>query len=98
MTALLAAANDLIVLAQDLNPPPQAPPGLAPFATDLIAWMKWGGLATGVAGLIICGIMMNIGRRNRSALAADGVAGIPWTIGGLTLIALSAGIAGTVLG
>jgi hypothetical protein len=79
------------------NPPPQAPPGLEGFGSQLIAWMKWGGLLAGMAGLIICGIMMAIGRRNRSMTAVDGAAGIPWVFGGLTVISFSAVIVGQLL-
>jgi hypothetical protein len=74
------------------NPAPAAPPGLAGRVDTLLAWWKWGSLIGGVFGLIACGAMMAIGRRNRSNLAADGAAGIPWVLAGLTLIALSSGI------
>ena len=74
------------------NPAPVAPPGLARRVSTLLAWWKWGSLVAGVFGLIACGAMMAIGRRNRSNLAADGAAGIPWVLAGLTLIALSSGI------
>ena len=74
------------------NPAPAAPPGLASRMNTLLAWWKWGSLIAGVFGLIACGAMMAIGRRNRSNLAADGAAGIPWVLAGLTLIALSSGI------
>lgn len=74
------------------NPAPAAPPGLARRVDTLLAWWKWGSLIAGVFGLIACGAMMAIGRRNRSNLAADGAAGIPWVLAGLTLIALSSGI------
>jgi hypothetical protein len=74
------------------NPAPAAPPGLASRVDTLLAWWKWGSLVAGVFGLIACGAMMAIGRRNRSNLAADGAAGVPWVLAGLTLIALSSGI------
>ncbi|HVB46446.1 MAG TPA: hypothetical protein VNF47_27565 [Streptosporangiaceae bacterium] len=74
------------------NPAPAAPPGLASRVDTLLAWWKWGSLIAGVFGLVACGAMMAIGRRNRSNLAADGAAGIPWVLAGLTLIALSSGI------
>lgn len=79
------------------NPPPQAPPGLEDFGSQLIAWLKWGGLLAGMAGLIICGIMMSIGRRNRSMTAVDGAAGVPWVFGGLTIISFSAAVVGQLL-
>jgi len=79
------------------NPVPVAPPGLARRVGTLLAWWKWGSLVAGVFGLIACGAMMAIGRRNRSNLAADGASGIPWVLAGLTLIALSSGIVGVFL-
>lgn len=94
MTALFTT---VIILTQDLDPNPQAPPGLAPFASDFLSWLKWGGLVAGIGGLMVCGIMMAAGRRNRSAMAADGAAGIPWNIAGLAVVSLAAGIAGAIL-
>ena len=79
------------------NPAPQAPPGLAGPVNTLLGWWKWGALVAGVFGLIGCGAMMAIGRRNRSSLAADGATGIPWVLAGLTLIALSSGIVGVFM-
>jgi hypothetical protein len=79
------------------NPAPQAPPGLTGPVNTLLAWWKWGALVAGVFGLIGCGAMMAIGRRNRSNLAADGASGIPWVLAGLTLIALSSGIVGVFM-
>ena len=79
------------------NPAPQAPPGLSHTVSTLLAWWKWGALIAGVFGLIGCGAMMAIGRRNRSNLAADGATGIPWVLAGLTLITLSSGIVGVFM-
>ena len=47
---------------------------------------------------MIIGIMMVAGRRNRSSMAADGASGIPWVLGGLSIISLAGGIVGVVLG
>jgi hypothetical protein len=79
------------------DPAPVAPPGLSGDMSTLLAWWKWGALVAGVFGLIGCGGMMAIGRRNRSSLAADGATGIPWVLAGLTLIALSSGIVGVFM-
>jgi hypothetical protein len=79
------------------NPAPMAPPGLSGDMNTLLAWWKWGALIAGIFGLIGCGAMMAIGRRNRSSLAADGATGIPWVLAGLTLIALSSGIVGVFM-
>jgi hypothetical protein len=79
------------------NPAPAPPPGLARRVNTLLSWWKWGSLIAGVFGLVACGAMMALGRRNRSSLAADGAAGIPWVLAGLTLIALSSGIVGVFI-
>jgi hypothetical protein len=79
------------------NPAPKPPPGLTGPVNTLLAWWKWGALVAGVFGLVGCGAMMAIGRRNRSNLAADGASGIPWVLAGLTLIALSSGIVGVFM-
>ena len=86
-----------LVPAQVPNPAPAAPPGLVGPATQFIAWMKWVGLIAGMIGLLICGVMMMVGRRNRSATAVDGATGIPWVLAGLTVVSLSAGIVSAVL-
>ena len=62
------------------DPAPVAPPGLSGDVNTLLAWWKWGALVAGVFGLVGCGAMMAIGRRNRSSLAADGATGIPWVL------------------
>ena len=74
------------------NPAPSAPPGLEEQVSTLIAWGKWGVLVCGVAGLLICGGQMAIGRKNRSSFTADGATGIPWVLGGLSLAATAASI------
>ncbi len=86
------------VLAGDApNPAPEAPPGLAEPVNMFIGWLKWIVVVAGTAGLIICGLMMTVGRRNRSHMAAEGAAGIPWVLAGLSLAALAAGIINVVL-
>lgn len=79
------------------NPAPTAPPGLQAVANMLLGWLKWSGLVAGVVGLGICAIMMILGRRNRSNMAVDGAAGIPWVLGGLSLLSLASGLVGAVL-
>ncbi len=93
--AIAASPHGLAVTVP--NPAPQPPPGLSGTVNTLLAWWKWGALVAGVFGLIGCGAMMAIGRRNRHSLAADGATGIPWVLAGLTLIALSSGIVGVFI-
>src|SRR5260370_16730219 len=71
------------------NPAPVAPPGLSGRVSTLLAWWKWGALVAGVFGLIGCGAMMAIGRRNRSNLPADAPPRIPSPLPRLTLLPLS---------
>lgn len=87
---VLAAGGGGVVL----NPDPQVPPGMAGPMNTIVGWGKWFVLVCGVVGLLICAGQMMIGRRNRSTFAADGAAGIPWVLGGLSLAATSAAIVG----
>jgi len=80
------------------TPGPIAPPGLEDLGNTVIGWMKWILVICGVAGLMWCGIMMTIGRRNRSAMAADGASGIPWVLGGLTCGLVAAAVVAMMLG
>lgn len=95
--SLLMAATPAYAQAQAPNPPAEAPPGLDEAANTFLGWMKWGGLVAGVLGLFICGVMMMVGRRNRSTTAVDGATGIPWVLGGLTVMSFASAITGAVL-
>lgn len=86
-----------ILAAAVPNPGPVAPPGMEAPATQLLGWLKWVGLIAGMLGFGLCAIMMIVGRRNRSNMAVDGATGIPWVLGGLSLMTLSAGLVGALL-
>lgn len=99
MSVLAAAAAHLAAIgahaaASVPNPPPTPPPGLTVPANTIIAWFKWGARVAGVLGLIMCAIMMMIGRKSRHSYAADGATGVPWVLGGLTLVAIAAAVVG----
>lgn len=79
------------------NPAPSPPPGLRPIARKWLGWMKWICGIAGVFGLCVSGIMMAVGRRNRSYLAGEGAAGIPWVFGGLLVVSLAVQIVQSVL-
>ena len=85
------------VLAVVPNPGPVAPPGMAEPAAQLISWMKWVGIVSGLIGFGMCAIMMILGRRNRSNMAVDGATGIPWVLGGLSTLSLAAGVVGALV-
>lgn len=76
------------------DPAPIAPPGFADLAGDLLGWLKWGVLVAGVLGILICALMLIIGRRNRSATAYEGLVGSAWVIGGLALASVAALLVG----
>jgi hypothetical protein len=91
-------AHTLAQLAATVpDPGPVPPPGMEKAAAMLLGWMKWIGILAGMVGLGLCALMMIIGRRNRSSLAVDGAAGIPWVLAGLSLITLSSGLVAAVL-
>jgi hypothetical protein len=79
------------------NPAPTPIPGLTGPLDTIIGWGKWLLFFLGVIGLLSCSGQMAIGRRNRHSFAADGAAGIPWVLGGLSLAAVSSGVAGVFL-
>lgn len=76
------------------DPGPVAPPGFAELAGNLLGWLKWGVLVAGVLGLLVCALMLIIGRRNRSATAYEGLVGSAWVIGGLALASVAALLVG----
>ena len=79
------------------DPPPAPPPGFAGPVSVILGWVKWAGIICGSVGLSVCGLMMILGRRNRSSLAADGAAGIPYVLLGLMIVSAGAAIVGVFL-
>lgn len=93
------AADLLAALPQQVpDPAPEAPEGLEELGENVISWLKWITTIAGFGGLLWCGIMMAIGRRNRSAMAADGATGIPWVVAGLSTVAFGFGVVSMVVG
>jgi hypothetical protein len=89
---MLHLAAGAVTAAGVPNPAPAPVPGLAGPVNTIIGWGKWLVMSLGVIGLLICGGQMAIGRRNRHSFAADGAAGIPWVLGGLSLATIAAGV------
>ncbi|WP_226351780.1 hypothetical protein [Pseudonocardia sp. ICBG601] len=80
------------------DPPPQRPPGkLGDFVDQIIGWFKWGLIAAGVVGLLVCAAMIVIGRKRNHAMAIDGLTGTLWVVGGLALAAGASGIVAVFL-
>jgi hypothetical protein len=79
------------------DPLPAPPPGFTGPVSTILSWIKWSAIVAGSVGMSVCGIMMILGRRNRSSLAADGAAGIPYVLLGLMVVAAGSAIAGVFL-
>ncbi len=90
-TALSAAAIDTLAgMPTEITDAPAAPPqGVEATVSTLLGWGKWVAFVCGVAGIIASGVMMMIGRRNRSQMSVDGATGLPWVIGGLSCVVLA---------
>ena len=93
LTSVIAA-----VPADIINPPAVAPDGVEGTVTTLLGWGKWIAFVCGVAGIVVSGIMMMLGRRNRSQMSADGAIGLPWVIGGLSCVVLAVPLVNTLFG
>ncbi len=98
--SLLSALTDVVAAApmadpkpgQNWDAPPASPPGMETVMPQWIGWAKYFAIGAGILGLIACGILMMIGRRNRSHLSAEGANGLLWVLGGLSVVTLAAGV------
>ena len=90
------ATHVLVLLAAPPLPNPAAtlPSELSTAASTLISWVKGVLYFCAFVGLLVAGIMMTVGARNRSQLAVDGAGRIPWVIGGLILGSVAFGLTG----
>jgi hypothetical protein len=76
------------------QPQPVPPPGLAPLADTVLNWLAWGAGISGVGGLLICSVMIIIGRRRGHQLASEGLIGTLYVAAGLSLAVSAAGLVG----
>lgn len=97
--SLMHALSDVVALApMDPKPgtnwdaPPASPPGMETILPEWVGWAKYVAIGAGILGLIACGVMMMVGRRNRSHLSAEGASGLLWVLGGLSVVTLAAGV------
>ncbi|MER7952323.1 hypothetical protein ABTY59_33520 [Streptomyces sp. NPDC096079] len=105
MHHLLTTLTDVVALVPldkkpgtNWNAPPAAPPGMDSIMPTWVGWAKYAAIGGGILGLIACGIMMMIGRRNRSHLAAEGASGLLWVMAGLSIVALAGGVVPAIVG
>ncbi|MER6603828.1 MULTISPECIES: hypothetical protein [Streptomyces] len=99
--SLIHALSDVVALAPmadapkpgtDWDAPPASPPGMETVMPEWVGWAKYVAIGAGILGLIACGVMMMVGRRNRSHLSAEGASGLLWVLGGLSVVTLAAGV------
>lgn len=97
--ALLLLGADQAWAAEGLpNPTAEIPDDVYSRVSTLLGWGKWIAFMAGVAGLIVSGTMMALGRRNRSQLAADGAVGVPWAIAGVALVLMATPLVTALIG
>ncbi|MFB7030981.1 MULTISPECIES: hypothetical protein [unclassified Streptomyces] len=98
---LTSTLADVVALAPmdgtGWNAPPAAPPGMGTIMPKWVGWAKYFAIGAGILGIIACGIMMMVGRRNRSHLAAEGANGLLWVLGGLSVVTLAAGVVPAII-
>lgn len=97
ITSLVVRLQTSVLATQIPDGEPALPAGVGDFFSQLIGWAKGAVLALGVLGMIACGAMMIVGRRNRSSIAVEGAAGIPWVLGGIFLASTAATLVGAVV-
>lgn len=77
------------MLADLTNPAPSVPAEVSAQWSRIMGLAKWVAFASGALGLLLAGIMMSLGRRHRSAAAAEGAAAVPWVIVGMSTVVLA---------
>ena len=81
-----------------VDPGPVAPPGVADKVSAIIGWVHWGAYAAGILALMLAGITMMVGKRNRSSMAADGASHLSWIIAGLLVVSVASVLVGALIG
>ena len=94
----ILADGEWILAEENWDPDAETPDGLEGLMPEWISWAKWLAIGAGIIGLIACGIMMMIGRRNRSHLAAEGASGLLWVVAGLAVVSLAGGTVPLIVG
>jgi hypothetical protein len=84
--ALLAAGGGTVP-----KPAGDPPADVTSKVEMFLGWLKYGGMAAGVGGLIVCGAMMGVGQRNRHSLSADGAAGVSLVVLAVSIVTQVAG-------
>jgi len=89
-----------LCLGSDCGSNPGCASGKCPsqqLIANMISWMKWIGLALGVTGFLMVAIMLMIGRRNRSQVAADSLTSLIWITVGLVILGMGAALSEAII-
>jgi hypothetical protein len=93
VAAVAAVAPGSSAWAQVPNPPADGSMPGAELVTTVLGWLKWGGLAAALAGLLIGAIAIGVGHFGSNYSASS--AGRKWLLGGMGSAILS-GLAWTI--
>ena len=93
VVAVAAVAPGSAAWAQVPNPPADGSMPGAELVTTVLGWLKWGGLAAALAGLLIGAIAIGVGHFGSNYSASS--AGRKWLLGGMGSAILS-GLAWTI--
>jgi hypothetical protein len=84
---VVALAPAPVAWAQVPNPPADGSMPGAELVTTVLGWLKWGGLAAALAGLLIGAIAIGVGHFGSNYSASS--AGRKWLLGGMGAAILS---------
>jgi hypothetical protein len=84
---VLASVPTSVASAQVPNPPADGSMPGAELVTTVLGWLKWGGLAAALAGLLIGAIAIGVGHFGSNYSASS--AGRKWLLGGMGAAILS---------
>ena len=93
VVATVLSVSSGVVAAQVPNPEPDASVPGGELFTQLLGWLKWSALASGLAGLLIGAIAMAVGHFGSNYSASS--AGRKWLLGGMGA-SIVAGLAWTI--
>jgi hypothetical protein len=84
------------VFGADLNPTPQAPPGVEGNVQTLLNWLMWGGLVAAIAGFISAAIMLAVS--NERGMGNEHVKRLGLVCLACVIISAASGVAKVLVG
>ncbi len=97
MSLITSALDILTSIPLDIpNPDPAPPPGVEGPVGVLLGWLKWGGLAVAVAGIMVIGAKLAINQRRGEAAGELGQLG--FVAIGVIILGAAASIVGFLSG